>query len=298
MEIPKSLFSTMRFNFLYVDRYVFSRSWVYPESYVPYCMVRYILRGSAVFRINGTEYIAREGQVAYIPDGCMLACHALEEEFEFISIRFVVTARVNGNDFLTEFFHLSPISRVPGPELLSYFQEVYRNATSQGISRHFRIRGNLELILATLVDHCAATPADLAGALSVESEQPDPLDLEYIRHREERSEAIKRDPRVQTVVEYLIAHPEEPFDSRYLSEMAEMSASSLRRHFKEHTGKTPGDFIKELRLMTAARRLLTTDERISAIAYGVGFDDQNYFSRMFKQVFGVSPSQYRKNSRE
>ena len=70
--------------------------------------------------------------------------------------------------------------------------------------------------------------------------------MEYIRHRETRSETIKRDPRIQIVVEYLIAHPEEPFDSKYLSNMAEMSPSSLRRHFKEHTGKSPGDFIKEL----------------------------------------------------
>ena len=76
-----------------------------------------------------------------------------------------------------------------------------------------------------------------------------------------------------------------------------MSPSSFRRHFKEHTGKTPGNFLKELRVMVAARRLLVTDDRISDIAYELGFDDQNYFSRMFKSLFGVSPSQYRKTAR-
>lgn len=296
MDVPRSLLSTMRFNFLYVDRYLFSKGWVYPESYVPYCMVRYILKGKAVFRINGSEYMVRENQVAYIPDGCFLACHALEDEFQFISIRFVVTARLNGNDFLTEFFHLSPISDISDPEVLSYFQEVYRSATSQTISRFFRIRGNLELILASLVDQNTSSQ-DSSGHQATVNTQ-DTFNLDYIRHREKRSEEIKRDPRIQVVVEYLIAHPEEPFDSKYLSDMAGMSPSSLRRHFKEHTGKTPGDFIKDLRLVTAARRLLTTDERISHIAYEVGFDDQNYFSRMFKEAFGVSPSQYRKISRE
>lgn len=296
MDVPRSLLSTMRFSFLYVDRYLFSKGWAYPESYVPYCMVRYILKGSAVFRINGREYVVRENQIAYIPDGCSLACHALEDEFHFISIRFVVTARLNGNDFLTEFFHLSPIIDASDPDMLHYFQEVYYNATSERISRFFHIRGNLELILASMVDHNAAAHSE---GRRFEKEIPqDTFDLEYIRHRETRSETIKRDPRIQIVVEYLIAHPEEPFDSKYLSNMAEMSPSSLRRHFKEHTGKSPGDFIKELRLMTAARRLLTTDERISHIAYELGFDDQNYFSRIFKAAFGVSPSQYRKISRE
>lgn len=296
MDVPRSLLSTMRFNFLYVDRYLFSKGWVYPENYVPYCMVRYILKGSAVFRINGREHVVRENQIAYIPDGCLLACHALEDEFHFISIRFVVTARLNGNNFLTEFFHLSPVIDALDPNMLHYFQEVYCNATSEKTSRFFHIRGNLELIIASMVDHNAATH-DEGRELEKDILQ-DTFDLEYIRHRENRSETIKRDPRVQTVVEYLIAHPEEPFDSKYLSNMAEMSPSSLRRHFKEHTGKSPGDFIKELRLMTAARRLLTTDERISHIAYELGFDDQNYFSRIFKAAFGVSPRQYRKISRE
>ena len=51
-------------------------------------------------------------------------------------------------------------------------------------------------------------------------------------------------------------------------------------------------------MMTAARRLLVTNDRVSTIAYELGFDDQNYFARMFKSVFGVSPNQYRKASRE
>ena len=93
MHIPPSLYSAMRFNFLYVDRYVFHKGWVYPETYVPYCMLRYILKGSAVFTINGVEYQVHENQVAYIPDSCMLECHALGDDFEFISIRFTVFRR-------------------------------------------------------------------------------------------------------------------------------------------------------------------------------------------------------------
>ena len=292
MHIPPSLYSAMRFNFLYVDRYVFHKGWVYPETYVPYCMLRYILKGSAVFTINGVEYQVRENQVAYIPDGCMLECHALGDDFEFISIRFTVTVRLNDNDFLAEFFHIPPVTENAEQAVLSYFQEVHCNATSRNSSRLFRIRGNLELILAWLVEQ---TPE----AVLEESEGHEAdFSIESIRHRETRSSAIKQDPRIQVVVDYFIAHPTEPFDTKFLSDMAQMSPSSLRRHFKEHTGKSPGDFVKELRMVTAARRLLVTNDRVSTIAYELGFDDQNYFARMFKSVFGVSPNQYRKASRE
>lgn len=80
--------------------------------------------------------------------------------------------------------------------------------------------------------------------------------------------------------------------------MADMSQSSLRRLFKEHTGKSSQDFVKDLRMMTAARQLLTSDKRVSAIAYKIGYDDFNYFSRTFKAVFGLSPQEYRRVSRE
>ena len=291
MHIPPSLYASMRFNFLYADRYVFRRGWNYPDNYVPYCMLRYILTGRADFLMDGERYTVERNQVCYIPEGCRLECHALEDEFSFISIRFATTVQLNGSDFLSEYFRIPRVTRQADPEVLGYFQQVYENATSQNTSKLFRIRGNLELILAWLVEH---TPE----ALVEESAQPEAVcSVEGLRRREDRTHASHRDPRIQVVVDYLVAHPAEPFDSEFLARMADMSPSSLRRLFKEHTGKSPGAFVKDLRMTTAARRLLVTNQRISAIAYELGFDDPNYFARIFKSVFGVSPQEYRAASR-
>ena len=291
MHIPPSLYASMRFNFLYADRYVFRRGWNYPDKYVPYCMLRYILTGRADFLMDGERYTVERNQVCYIPEGCRLECHALEDEFSFISIRFATTVQLNGSDFLSEYFRIPRVTRQADPEVLGYFQQVYENATSQNTSKLFRIRGNLELILAWLVEH---TPE----ALVEESAQPEAdCSVAGLRRREDRTHASHRDPRIQVVVDYLVAHPAEPFDSEFLARMADMSPSSLRRLFKEHTGKSPGAFVKDLRMTTAARRLLVTNQRISAIAYELGFDDPNYFARIFKSVFGVSPQEYRAASR-
>ena len=291
MHIPPSLYASMRFNFLYADRYVFRRGWNYPDNYVPYCMLRYILTGRADFLMDGERYTVERNQVCYIPEGCRLECHALEDEFSFISIRFATTVQLNGSDFLSEYFRIPRVTRQADPEVLGYFQQVYENATSQNTSKLFRIRGNLELILAWLVEH---TPE----ALVEESAQPEAdCSVEGLRRREDRTHASHRDPRILVVVDYLVAHPAEPFDSEFLARMADMSPSSLRRLFKEHTGKSPGAFVKDLRMTTAARRLLVTNQRISAIAYELGFDDPNYFARIFKSVFGVSPQEYRAASR-
>ena len=177
---------------------------------------------------------------------------------------------------------------------MTYFQEIYQSATSQNPSRLFRIRGNLELILAYLTQR-----ANAEGEAEVPSEHdvPDAHSLEAIRRRNAKTQNINRDPRIQVVVDYLTPHLNESFTIQSLSEMAQVSQTSFRRLFKAHTGKSPSDYIRELRMTSAARMLLTSDREIAEIGYQVGFSDANYFSRTFRQVFGVSPHQYRRISR-
>lgn len=194
--------------------------------------------------------------------------------------------------FWRSFSASPPITRKTDETVLSYFWEVYRNATGNNSGKLFRIRGNLELIIAYLVEQDPE-------AVKEESQHPlADLTLSGIRERISRTTLIKRDPRIQAVVDYLVAHPTEHYNTERLSDMAQMSPSTLRRLFKEHTGKSPGEFISDLRMVTAARLLLISNERISAVAYELGYSDQNYFNRLFKKTFGVSPGRYRKQSRE
>lgn len=292
--IPQSLYSAMRFNFLYVDKYTFHSGWFFPEDYIPYCLLRFITRGEAVFKINGEEIIVHKNEIAYIPEGAVMSCWALSDNIEFYSIRFCVTARLNNSDFLGEYFHIQTITKNAQESVLTYFQEIYQSATSQNPSRLFRIRGNLELILAYLTQR-----ANAEGEAEAPSEHdvPDAHSLEAIRRRNAKTQNINRDPRIQVVVDYLTPHLNEPFTIQSLSEMAQVSQTSFRRLFKAHTGKSPSDYIRELRMTSAARMLLTSNREIAEIGYQVGFSDANYFSRTFRQVFGVSPHQYRRISR-
>ena len=292
--IPQSLYSAMRFNFLYVDKYTFHSGWFFPEDYIPYCLLRFITRGEAVFKINGEEIIVHKNEIAYIPEGAVMSCWALSDNIEFYSIRFCVTARLNDSDFLGEYFHIPTITKNAQASVLTYFQEIYQSATSQNPSRLFRIRGNLELILAYLTQRANA---ECEAEVPSEHDVPDAYSLEAIRRRNAKTQNINRDPRIQVVVDYLTPHLNEPFTIQSLSEMAQVSQTSFRRLFKAHTGKSPSDYIRELRMTSAARMLLTSDREIAEIGYQVGFSDANYFSRTFRQVFGVSPHQYRRISR-
>lgn len=62
--------------------------------------------------------------------------------------------------------------------------------------------------------------------------------------------------------------------------------------------KTIYEFIKETRILYASHLLMTTNVPISEIGYRVGYESASYFTKTFREVFGVSPQEYRKNSRE
>lgn len=74
-----------------------------------------------------------------------------------------------------------------------------------------------------------------------------------------------------------------------------MSQKQLRGKVSSITGETPSNYIQHLRLNKACTLLNTTDSQIGEIAMQCGFDDSAYFSRLFKQVYGITPTQFRKH---
>lgn len=73
-----------------------------------------------------------------------------------------------------------------------------------------------------------------------------------------------------------------------------MSTSWFIRSFKDFTGVTPMHYILALRIANAQSLLENTDYTVAEISRLVGYEDQLYFSRLFKKQNGLSPSQFRR----
>jgi AraC-like DNA-binding protein/CheY-like chemotaxis protein len=73
-----------------------------------------------------------------------------------------------------------------------------------------------------------------------------------------------------------------------------MSRASLYRKFKEILAKTPSEYIKIVRLESAAKLLKMTKLTVSEIIYRSGFSNKSYFYREFQKMYGYSPTDYRK----
>jgi len=72
-----------------------------------------------------------------------------------------------------------------------------------------------------------------------------------------------------------------------------MSIRSLNRRFKTATGKSPLQYLQELRIEQAKELLKQSNLDISEIAYRVGYSDASYFSGLFRKINAVSPNEYR-----
>lgn len=77
-----------------------------------------------------------------------------------------------------------------------------------------------------------------------------------------------------------------------LSHELGISRTQLYRKLRSLTGQTVHEFIRTIRIKRAAQLLEKRKMKISEIAYAVGFNDLNYFSRCFRKQFGKSPSEY------
>jgi AraC-like DNA-binding protein len=78
-----------------------------------------------------------------------------------------------------------------------------------------------------------------------------------------------------------------------LAAMATMSVSSFHRHFRTVTSMTPIQFQKQIRLHEARAHLLAARADVSGIGHAVGYDSPSQFTREYRRMFGVPPSQER-----
>jgi len=88
-----------------------------------------------------------------------------------------------------------------------------------------------------------------------------------------------------------------PVSPSSLARRAKLSPPCLARLMKRYFGLTPSQFIAKTRIATASRLLRETGQSVADIALACGYCDQSAFARAFRAVAGVTPTQFRGNSK-
>jgi AraC family transcriptional regulator len=95
-------------------------------------------------------------------------------------------------------------------------------------------------------------------------------------------------------IEYIEQHLYEPVTIHDIAKASNYSAYHFSRIFKSLVGDSPKEYLRKRRLTVAATRLLKEDASILDLAIQCQFESQEAFTRAFKQLFSVTPGQYRK----
>ena len=102
-------------------------------------------------------------------------------------------------------------------------------------------------------------------------------------------------PLVQKARDYIAQHKTESLSLSAVAKAAGASVFHFCKVFHKATGLKFTDYVARVRLEEARTQLLNPDRRISEVAYDVGFQSLTQFNRMFKRVFGQSPSEFRQH---
>jgi AraC-like DNA-binding protein len=76
--------------------------------------------------------------------------------------------------------------------------------------------------------------------------------------------------------------------------LREVSRALLHMKLRELTGQSTSEFIRTIRLKQAAKLLKSGEMNVSEVTYAVGFNDPKYFSKSFKNLFGLTPTLFQK----
>ncbi len=119
--------------------------------------------------------------------------------------------------------------------------------------------------------------------------------VKNVSGEEEYKKQFKKLDTFHHIIDYLDTHYHEDIIIADLSAHFNMSASYFAHFFKQYAQKSVIEYVNETRIVHAKGLLEKEETPISDIALRVGFSDINYFSRKFKAITGVTPTQYKKS---
>lgn len=247
-----------------------------------------VLDGTAWQTINGNSYFIKRGDVFVLSEGIshrftqthnLHICNimfrpedAFQNSYDLRKIPgfhalFVIEPYLTQNQSFQSFLKLNyPDFEHAGELIRSIYKEYHSSSPGREllVMAYFRI-------LATFLSRCytLTDPKKLATPLNIASS-----------------------------VSYMEEHFRENFTVQQLADISHMSERHFARLFSSTYHTTPKNYVTQLRL-THARKLLEQKEScltITEIAYESGFQNSNYFTRVFRQAHGMSPMQYRKQT--
>lgn len=222
------------------------------ENLIGFYDLTFVLEGCLVYIIDKKRYVLQSDDAIFLPPKSLRARESGDSYVNYVSLNF---------QFSTESpppfdIFLPKCLTVNVKRLLSLYQET----------------------------HLSDLPNSRAKCVCL---------LNYILY--ELSDAIEtnsRNPHVSKMLEYIKKHKTDKITLKDISAYTNLSKEYCSHLFKEETAKTLIHYINEQKISVAKALIANNEMSLVDICYYLGYDNYNYFSRLFKKHVGVPPTEF------
>lgn len=236
-----------------------------------------VLKSNVTFTTEDGIVTAEPGDFVYMPDGIQYSSHWIgNPEIEYLSTFF----RLTGTKQLGDSFSNGALEQLSQP---IDQQIAFQNIKELG---GYQMQEQMEMLQKLHQQN----PQELLQALSVLYgifSQVYP----YLKMRKKKKHPEALEPALAHIDANFTLN--EPI-SKY-ARICHMSESHFYHLFQQHMKATPIEYRNTLRIRQAAKMLLETNQSIEQISSMMGFESSIYFRRVFKTMYGSTPSRFRKN---
>jgi len=226
----------------------------------PFIDVTYVVKGQALYRINGREHAVKAGDLLCVPQGSRRTARAVPDDLmECYTMNFQLYDSRDGSDVPLPLALITPIGQAP--HVARLFEEMSHTWLMREAGYRLKTNGYALIILA-----------ELLGMVN------DP------RH------VANMDARVRRAVDHITAHFNESVCLTDLAALARLNPTYFSKLFRESMGVSVNQYVQAIRVNHAEMLLAEGNHSVTEVAKLCGFCDVFYFSRVFKQQKGVSPS--------
>ncbi|KPV60825.1 hypothetical protein QJ48_03380 [Paenibacillus sp. A3] len=120
--------------------------------------------------------------------------------------------------------------------------------------------------------------------------------LRYLERHAPLPAARKYRKEVRGIIEYLLEHIDRKITLEAIARHVNLNENHMSRLFKNETGQTIVGYLNGLRMERARELLKNPDLSVKAVAEDVGIPDPFYFNRLFRKLYGLSPTDYKKQA--
>ena len=251
----------------------------------------FIASGEGVFSVNGKSFPVKNGDTIWIPPDTLHSMSGTSEKMHCIYLHFDLiygAARSHWDACIP-----------PGTKDLSNFKKFMHPEINNPFWKN--LRGKLKLtkpdiIKALMIRICSLhTAGKAANALRISGILLNLLAEIHDQVLEHEKATVLNHDKLIAAANYINTHPELPVNIKKLAKDSGLSESHFRRLFHQVNGVSPKAMHLQVRIRKSCELLTYWNMNVSETAEQLNFPSIYSFSRTFKNILGIPPTQYLKN---